>query len=70
MFSFRKELMDTKLFHDPFAGAKFGNYLFQAHDTASDKDDFTARKRIEEAHLFVEAAHSCYNRLVEAGKAT
>ncbi len=68
--SFRTHLYDTELFNDPFAGGKFGSYLFQAHDTAEKTDAQTARQRIEEAQLFVEAAHSCYNRLVAAGKAT
>lgn len=66
---FRQHLFDTELFHDPFAGSKFGSYLFQAHDTADRRDARTARQRIEEAQLFIEAAHSCYGRLVESGKA-
>ena len=61
---FRERYYETKLIFDPFAGGKFANYLFAAHDMA--KTAFTpesARHRIEEAQLFVEAVHGCYNRL-------
>jgi sulfite reductase (ferredoxin) len=66
---FRTHFYDTKLFFDRFAGGKFANYLFQAHDDgSSDIDGAGARQRVEEAQLFVEAAHSCYNRLVESSR--
>jgi sulfite reductase (ferredoxin) len=61
---FRERFVDTKLFHDPFAGPKFSNYLFEAHelkDTLFTPD--TAHQRIEEAQLVIEAVHSCYNRI-------
>ena len=65
---FRTHMYDTKRFFDPFAGGKFGAYLFRAHDQGSaDIDAQTARQRIEEAQLFVEAAHSCYGRMVDEG---
>ncbi len=61
---FRARLFDTKLFFDPFAGGKFGNYLFAAHERAGQPVDLAAaRLRIEEAQLFIEAAHSCYGRM-------
>ena len=51
---------------DPFAGAKFGNYLFQVHGNAeAPLDAEQTRQRIEQAQLFVEAAHSCYGRMLE-----
>jgi len=61
---FRVRFHDTERFHDPFAGAKFANYLFAAHQepaNAFTTDD--ARRRIEEAQLFIEAAHACHARL-------
>jgi sulfite reductase (ferredoxin) len=61
---FRERFVDTKLFHDPFAGPKFSNYLFEAHelkDTLFTPD--TAHQRIEEAQLVIEAVHSCYSRI-------
>jgi sulfite reductase (ferredoxin) len=61
---FRERFYDTKLFFDPYAGGKFGDYLFAAHERAG--TPFSAEKAhhtIEEAQLFIEAVHSCYNRL-------
>ena len=60
---FRDRLFDTGLFHDPFAGPKFANFLFAAHGSALESPDTDrARQRIEEAQLFIEAAHACYQR--------
>jgi len=61
---FRGRFYDTQKFFDPFAGGKFAQYLFAAHEKA--QEPYTAdsaRYRIDEAHLFVEAAHSCYQRI-------
>jgi sulfite reductase (ferredoxin) len=64
---FKTRFHDTKLFHDPFAGAKFANYLIkQAEGPASgsiELDD--AHQQIEEAQLFIEAAYGCYDRMQE-----
>jgi sulfite reductase (ferredoxin) len=64
---FRTRVYDPGLFHDPFAGGKFAQYLFRQHDDeskASTPED--ARQRIEEAQLFIEAAHACRTRLMNA----
>ena len=61
---FRERYYDTELFFDPYAGGKFAHYLFAAHENAG--KPFTAESAhhtIEEAQLFIEAVHSCYNRL-------
>ncbi|MEE8522917.1 MAG: nitrite/sulfite reductase [Thermoanaerobaculia bacterium] len=62
---FKVRFHDTARFHDPFAGAKFANYLFRAHgedgNGGFNADD--ARRRVEEAQLFIEAAHACHTRL-------
>ena len=65
---FRTHFHDTGLFNDPFAGSKFAHYLFRAHNerTFDTTDAETARQSIEEAQLFVEAGHSCYQRMTEA----
>jgi uncharacterized protein (UPF0332 family) len=66
--SFKTHLFDTGLFHDPYAGAKFGSYLFRVHEEGSNGFEATperARKRIEEAQLFIEAAHSYHVRTAE-----
>jgi sulfite reductase (ferredoxin) len=61
---FRQRYYDTQVFFDPFAGGKFANYLFDAHRKAS--EPYTAessRYLMDEAQLFIDAAHSCNNRL-------
>ena len=61
---FRRLFHDTKVFHDPFAGAKFARYLFQ-HGRNRDAvvDEERARQALGEAQLFIEAAHACHIRL-------
>ncbi len=66
--AFKTHLFDPGLFHDPYAGGKFGNYLLRMHGEGSNGVEATperARKRIEEAQLFIEAAHSYHGRTVE-----
>ena len=61
---FRVRFYDTQKFWDPFAGGKFASYLFEAHADAH--KPFTAdstRYLIDEAQLFIDAAHSCNNKL-------
>lgn len=61
---FRQRFYDTQLFFDPFAGPKFALYLFLAHEEGTEGlNHATVRRRVEEAHLFIEAAHACYNRM-------
>jgi sulfite reductase (ferredoxin) len=61
---FTKRFYDTQKFSDSFAGGKFAHYLFAAH-AGRDKpvDPDTARYLIDEAQLFIDASHACYNRL-------
>ena len=67
MGEFRKHYYDTELFFDPFAGGKFAQYLFRAHDEHARTDSVeAAHQLIEEATLFVDAAHQCYTRLGSA----
>jgi sulfite reductase (ferredoxin) len=63
---FRKRFCDTQLFYDKYAGSKFADYLFKARDTihgnvAIDMD--LATQLVQEAQLFIDAAHSCNNKL-------
>lgn len=61
---FRQRYYDTQLFFDPFAGGKFANYLFDAHAKAGHpSSEESVRYLIDEAQLFIDAAHSCSNRL-------
>lgn len=66
---FRERFMETGLFQDRFAGGKFAMYLFRRHedsDRVFSRDG--ARHLVEEAQLFIEAAHACNARLVDAGR--
>jgi sulfite reductase (ferredoxin) len=61
---FRTRFYDTQRFFDPFAGGKFAHYLFAAQEKSEQPHTAdSARYLIDEAHLFVEAAHSCSQRM-------
>ena len=72
---FKERYCDNELFYDQYAGPKFANFLFAAHEAAGKSfDEESAHVQIEEAQLFIEAVHSCYNKvrtlgLSEAGAA-
>lgn len=61
---FNKELVEPQLFHDPFTGAKFAHYFYQAHERRG--QPVTAERahyNVEESQLFIEASHACYARM-------
>jgi sulfite reductase (ferredoxin) len=61
---FRARFYDTQKFWDPYAGGKFANYLFDAHQKANQAyTGDSSRYLIDEAQLFIDAAHSCYNKM-------
>jgi sulfite reductase (ferredoxin) len=61
---FRARFYDTQKFFDPFAGGKFAHYLFSAEEKSGQPyTPDSARYLIDEAQLFIDAAHSCYNRI-------
>jgi sulfite reductase (ferredoxin) len=61
---FRARFYDTQKFFDPFAGGKFAQYFFAAHARAGKPHTAeSVRYLLEEAQLFIEASHSCYNRM-------
>lgn len=61
---FRKHFYDTQLFFDPFTGGKFAQYFFDAHQNrAATYSAESAHYLIEQAQLFIEAAHSCISRM-------
>jgi sulfite reductase (ferredoxin) len=67
---FRSRFFDTQRFFDRFAQGKFGQYLLDRHASppaAVDRD--VAAARVEEAQLFIEAAHACEARLAPAAGA-
>ena len=61
---FTARFYDTQKFFDSFAGGKFAQYLFAAHASSSQPaNSDSARYLIDEAQLFIDASHACYNRL-------
>ena len=61
---FTARYYDTQKFFDSFAGGKFAQYLFAAHAAMRQPvSEDSARYRVDEAQLFVDASHACYNRL-------
>jgi sulfite reductase (ferredoxin) len=63
---FQSEFLETELFFERYIGASEAQYFIAAHHAGGgvrDRDE--ARRRVEEAQLFVEAAHACYSRLVQ-----
>jgi sulfite reductase (ferredoxin) len=66
---FKKHYYDTKLFFDDFAGGKFAEYFFRAHEERGKTYGAEGvHQLIEEATLFVDAAHQCYTRFGSALK--
>ncbi|MEM1413810.1 MAG: hypothetical protein AAGH15_02875 [Myxococcota bacterium] len=71
---FREHLHETALFHDPFAKGKFASYLLKMHASRrwAAEDAELSHRNLDEANLFLEAAHAAYARLtaaaIKAGK--
>ena len=62
---FTKRFVETQLFWDKYAGGKFAEYLFKAKEfiaagKAADAD--RAVQMLQEAQLFIDAAHECHNK--------
>ena len=68
---FDEHLVKSELFFDKYAKGKFANYLLTTHRTKSHAgaDEETAHRILDEASLFLEASHACYERLVAASAA-
>jgi sulfite reductase beta subunit-like hemoprotein len=60
---FRRHYYDTQVFFDPFVGGKFAHFFFRAHETRDEPQTLdSAHQLLEEAQLFLDAAHQCYVR--------
>ena len=62
--AFKEAFVDSGVFLDRFVGTSEWQYYQAAHaarGAARDRDE--ARRRVEEAQLFIEAVHACYGRL-------
>jgi sulfite reductase (ferredoxin) len=61
---FRRRFYDTRLFFDKYAGGKFAQYLFSRHARPPGTPDAaTTARLVQEAQLFIEAAHACDARM-------
>ncbi len=64
---FKRRFYDTQLFHDKYAGGKFAHYLFRRYESAPTQHSRdTSHRLVEEAQLFIEAAHACRERIAES----
>jgi sulfite reductase (ferredoxin) len=64
---FRTRFVDTQLFRDKYHGDQFSNYLFnrfESPDTRYTRE--TAHKIVEEANLFIDAAHKAHAKHSES----
>jgi sulfite reductase (ferredoxin) len=62
---FTKRFYDTQLFWDKYAGGKFAEYLFKAKEFVADGKPVDADRAVQllqEAQLFIDAAHDCHNK--------
>ena len=63
---FRSRFCETEIFYDKYAGSKFAEYLFKAREALKNNGNIgqdVALQRLQEAQLFIDAAHSCHNKL-------
>src|SRR5512135_2486613 len=62
---FTRRFVDTQLFWDKYAGGKFAEYLFKAKEFISANKPAEADRAtqlVQEAQLFIDAAHDCHNK--------
>jgi sulfite reductase (ferredoxin) len=58
---FKSRFVETQIFWDRFHGDQFSRYLFARHEGADERFTAdTAHKLIEEANLFIDAAHKAH----------
>ena len=62
---FKTRFVDTKLFWDRFHAAQFANYLINRVETppAREIDKDWAERMVQEAPLFIDAAHACHMKM-------
>ncbi|MEE2672888.1 MAG: nitrite/sulfite reductase [Myxococcota bacterium] len=65
--NFETRFMQSERFFDKYARDKFGRYLLRRHAEGPGRGDLDdAKARVEEALLFLEAAHACDARVAAA----
>jgi sulfite reductase (ferredoxin) len=63
---FTTRFYDTQLFWDKYAGGKFAEYLFKAREFIQQARVVNADRAVQllqEAQLFIDAAHDCHNKV-------
>jgi sulfite reductase (ferredoxin) len=63
---FTSRFYETQLFYDKYAGGKFAEYLFKAKEFIGEGktvDDDRAVQLLQEAQLFIDAAHDCHSKV-------
>src|SRR2546428_2151995 len=63
---FTSRFYDTQLFWDKYAGGKFAEYLFKTKEfigAAKSADADRSVQLLQEAQLFIDAAHDCHNKV-------
>jgi len=62
---FKTRFFDTEKFYDKYAKGKFGHYLLRRFNEYGNTEiiEDVVRSEVEEAQLFIEAAHSCYAKI-------
>ena len=68
---FKARLVEPKIFFDPFAGGKFAHYFLRAlAEAGATATEESTHQLIEEAQLFIDASHQCYEKLRGAASAS
>lgn len=61
---FKTRFYDNEIFFDPFMKGVFADHFFKAYEKGLNyKTEEEVRQRVEEANLFIDAAHACNLRL-------
>jgi len=63
---FKRQFIDSGVFFERYIGNQEWPYYQSAHEAkgkARDRDE--ARRRVEEAQLFIDASHACYARILQ-----
>ncbi|HUB25165.1 MAG TPA: nitrite/sulfite reductase [Tepidisphaeraceae bacterium] len=61
---FRERFVEPKLFWDTYHHDQFSKYLFARHEAPDTRfNQETAHKLVEEANLFIDAAHKCHAKV-------
>ena len=66
---FKTRFVEPKLFWDTYHAGQFANYLISRHEGADTRFNAdTAHKTVDEANLFIDAAHKCYAKYQQSLK--